>query len=307
VRKYTQNKVAESRLALPTTIAYAVVVWLLAGLVQDVLWLQFACFALAALLMVELNNINALIRIYSRMVSCSFIVMSCMLCFLFPSTSGAITAPLVVGSMISLFTGYQDKLSSKSSYYAFLLIGLASLAFVHILFFVPLIWLLMAFLLQCFSWRTWVASILGLLTPYWFGSCWWAWQQDFTFVFNHFMALGDFARPLDLSLLTVPQIVSLAVVMLFAVIGIVHYIRKYHDDKIRIRLIYGIFIWTDLAAALFLMLQPQHYDHLIRMMVINTAPLIGHFLALTRTRWTNMAFYAIVAIVLITTGFNLWM
>ena len=154
MRKFTQNKVAESRLALPTTIAYAVVVWLLAGLVQDALWLQFACFALAALLMVELNNINALIRIYSRMVSCSFLAMSCMLCSLFPSTSGAITAPLVVGSMISLFTGYQDKLSSKSSYYAFLLIGLASLAFVHILFFVPLIWLLMAFLLQCLSWRT---------------------------------------------------------------------------------------------------------------------------------------------------------
>ena len=203
--------------------------------------------------------------------------------------------------------GYQDKQAAKPSYYAFLLIGLASLTFVHILFFVPLIWLLMAFLLQCLSWRTWVASILGLLTPYWFGCCWWAWQQDFTFVFNHFMALGDFARPLDFSLLTVPQIISLAVVMLFAVIGIVHYIRKYHDDKIRIRLIYGIFIWTDLAAALFLVLQPQHYDHLIRMMVINTAPLIGHFLALTRTRWTNMAFFAIVAIVLITTGINLWM
>ena len=257
--------------------------------------------------MVELNNINALIRIYSRMVSCSFLAMSCMLCFLFPSTSGAITAPLIIGSMVSLFVGYQDKLAAKPSYYAFLLIGLASLTFVHILFFVPLIWLLMAFLLQCLSWRTWVASILGLLTPYWFGCCWWAWQQDFTFVFNHFMALGDFARPLDFSLLTVPQIISLAVVMLFAVIGIVHYIRKYHDDKIRIRLIYGIFIWTDLAAALFLVLQPQHYDHLIRMMVINTAPLIGHFLALTRTRWTNMAFYVIVSIVLITTGINLWM
>ena len=307
MRKYTQNKVAESRLALPTTIAYAVVVWLLAGLVQDAMWLQFGCFALAALLMVELNNINALIRIYSRMVSCSFLAMSCMLCFLFPSTSGAIMAPLVIGSMVSLFAGYQDKLAAKPSYYAFLLIGLASLAFVQILFFVPLIWLLMAFLLQCFSWRTWIASILGLLTPYWFGSCWWAWQQDFTFVFNHFMALGDFARPLDFSLLTLPQIVSLAVVMLFAVIGIVHYLRKYHDDKIRIRLIYGVFIWTNLTAALFLLLQPQHYDCLMRMMVINTAPLIGHFLALTRTRWTNMAFYVIVAIVLITTGINLWM
>jgi hypothetical protein len=109
VRKFTQNKVAGSRLALPTTIVYAVVVWLLAGLVQGGWWLQFGCFALAVFLMVELNNINALIRIYSRMVSCSFLVLSSMLCFLFPSTPGAITSPLVIGSMVSLFAGYQDK------------------------------------------------------------------------------------------------------------------------------------------------------------------------------------------------------
>ena len=307
MRKYIQNKVAESRLALPTTIVYAVIVWLLGGLIQSGWWLQFGCFALAAFLMVELNNINVLVRIYSRMVSCSFLVMSCMLCFLFPSTSGAIMTVMVIGSLMSLFASYQDQQAVKASYYSFLLMGLASMTFVHILFYLPLIWLVMAFLLQSFSWRTWSASILGLLTPYWFCLCWLAWQQDFTFLFSHFMVLGDFARPLDFSLLTIHQIVSLVVVVLFAVIGTIHFIRQHHDDKIRIRLLYHFFIWMDLATVLFLILQPQHYDYLMRILMINTAPLTGHFLALTHTRWTNMAFFAIVAIILFVTGFNLWM
>ena len=75
MKKYIQNKVAENRLALSVTIVYAVGVWLLSGFVQENWWIQFGCFALAAFLMLELNNVNALIRIYSRMVSCSFLAL----------------------------------------------------------------------------------------------------------------------------------------------------------------------------------------------------------------------------------------
>jgi hypothetical protein len=120
------------------------------------------------------------------------------------------------------------------------------------------------------------------------------------------MALGNFAKLFDFSLLTVNQLVTLAAVVLFAIIGIIHYIRQHHDDKIRIRLLYSFFIWTDLLTMLFLVLQPQHYDFLIRILVINTAPLLAHFVALTHTKLTNIAFFVIVTIILFVTGFNLW-
>ena len=86
--KRIQNKIAESRQTLPTALGYSAVVWLLAGMIQEGWWIQFPLFLLCAFLMMQLSNINLLIRIYSRMISVSFVVLSCAAAFLFPSIPG---------------------------------------------------------------------------------------------------------------------------------------------------------------------------------------------------------------------------
>jgi hypothetical protein len=45
---------------------------------------------------------------------------------------------------------------------------------------------------------------------------------------------------------------------------------------------------------------------LFRPAIILTSPLIGHFIALTNTKITNIAFYVILITALLLTGFNLW-
>lgn len=307
MKKFLQNKIAESKLALPLTVAYGVIVWLASGLIGGQWWIQFACFFLAAFLMMELNTIHALIRIYSRMVSCVFIIFLCMICFLFSSIPGAITQVCIIAAMTLLFNSYQDKTATGWTYYSFLMLGIASLAFVHILFFLPILWLVTLFQLQSLSWRTWTASLFGIVTPYWFWCCWLGWNEDFTPLIDHFVLLSEFSTPFGLSSLSEHHFVTLIFVVLMAFTGTIHYIRKHHDDKIRIRLLYGGFMWMCLITTAFILLQPQHYDVLIRILIINTAPLVGHFLALTHTRQTNIAFFVIVAATLIVTGYNLWM
>ena len=307
MKKYLQNKIAESKLALPLTIVYAGIVWLLSGFIGGQWWIQFFCFVLATFLMMELNTIHALIRIYSRMVSCVFIMLSCMICFLFPSIPGAITQVCFVAAIMLLFNSYQDKTSAGWTYYSFVMVGIASLSFVHILFYLPILWLVMIFQLQALSWRTWMASLLGIITPYWFWCCWLGWNEDFTPLFDHLLLLGNFSLPFDLSMFTTHHYITLIFTVLMAGIGTIHYIRKHHDDKIRIRLLYGAFMWMCLTTTCFIFLQPQHYDILIRILIINTAPLLGHFLALTRTRQTNIAFFVIIALTILITGYNLWM
>lgn len=293
-------------MALPTTVLFAVVVWLLSGLITEHRWIQFGCFALASYLMVELNNIHALIRIYSRMVSCIFLLLTCCACFLFPSIRGAIMQVCFIGAITVLFVSYQDKQAVGITYYAFLLLGLASIAFVQTVWFIPLLWLLMGTHLQSLSWRTWGASIFGMLTPYWFGILWLVWTEDFTLMANHFTQLGDISFQTGCSAMTVNQIAMFAFVMLLTVTGIVHHVRKHHDDKIRIRMIYGFFIWLNLAAAVFLLLQPQHYDKLMRIMIMSTAPLTAHFVALTSTKVTNVYCCVLAGITLLLTVYNLW-
>ena len=58
--KTFQNKIAVSRFSLPVTATLIAMIWVAVGLVQSDIWTELA-FALAStLLMVELNNRNAL-------------------------------------------------------------------------------------------------------------------------------------------------------------------------------------------------------------------------------------------------------
>ena len=185
--------------------------------------------------------------------------------------------------------------------------GIATLACAHMLFYVPILWLVMLTQLQSLSWRTWTASLLGVLTPYWCWCCWLGWEKDFTPLVDHLVPLGEFSLPFHFSSYTSHHLITLLFVVLMLIVGTIHYIRKHHDDNIRIRLLYGAFMWMSLLTIVLIVLQPQHYDVLIRILIINTAPLLGHFLALTHTRQTNIVFFVITAAVILITGYNLWM
>lgn len=306
--KRLQNKVAESRFTLPAAAIYGTVVWLASGLIQQQWWIQFACFALATYLMVELNNSNALIRIYSRSVAALFILLSCVACFLFPSMEGAITQVCMAASLLVLFRSYQDRMAAGSTFYGFLFLTIGSLAQVHLLWFIPFYWILMVFFIFSMSLRTFIASLLGIFLPYWCLLIWvvWRYGDEISPFADHFAPLGDFQFPVDYTALPLPLILTFVFVVALSITGVIHYLRTSFLDKIRIRQIYYSFIFLNAVAAFFLLVQPQLYDVTLRMMIIATSPLIAHFLSLTRTRFTNIAFFAILAVALILTVLNLW-
>lgn len=306
MKKFIQNQVAESKLAWPIAIIYATVVWFLAGLLNEGWWLQFVCFGLTTLLMAHLNNLNALIRIYSRMVTTSFLVLSCCACFLFPSLPDIFLPICFVAFYLLLFNSYQDKEATAWVYYAFLCIGLSSLVFPQICYYLPLLWLLTATQLQSLSWRTFLASLLGLVTPYWCYSCWLVWKNDFSSLANHFSVLYDFSVSESISSLDNGRLVTLLFLCMLFITGTIHFIRQQSADKIRIRQLFSIFIWTSLFTITWLCLQPQFYDTLLPILIINISPLAGHFIALTRTKITNVAFMVITAVALLITLYNLW-
>lgn len=306
MKKLIQNIVAGSRLTLPVTIAYTVVVWLLCGLIIQNLWVQFAGFCATSYLMMMLNNQNALIRIFSRLVSCAFLILSCAACFLILNIRGNLMQLFVVAAYLILFQSYQNKEAIGITYYSFLMLGLASLACPHILYFVPLIWLLTMTNLLSLSWRSWLASLLGLLTPYWFFCAWLVYQNDFSPLIYHFSPLFDFQFPIRHASLGTSVLMTCGLLAICTVIGTIHFIRKSTYDSIRIRLLYGFFIWMDLFAFAWLAFQPQHYDMLLRIIIINTAPLIAHFFALTSTKITNVTFLVLTGLTLLITAYNLW-
>lgn len=86
----------------------------------------------------------------------------------------------------------------------------------------------------------------------------------------------------------------------------IHFIRKSYLDKIRVRQLYYSFILLAYYSLLIILLLPDHEGLAIRVLIFVTSPLLGHFMALTNTKLTNIAFCILTVAILLLTGFNLW-
>lgn len=309
--KQLQNRIAESGFTLTVTSVFALGVWFLSGLIARQLWPQLALFAASVYLFVELSNQNALLRVRSRMVSSVFILLSCTACFLFPHFVSGIVQLCFIAALLLLFQTYQDEQAMGRSFYAFLCIGLSSTVYVHTLWYVPLVWILMAKQLQSLNWRTWLASVIGLLTPYWFSLLWFLtprhfdgrWTVDLTPLGEHFSQLADIhfeAPPFGIS-----HILVIVFTTILTVVGIVHFWRYSFEDKIRIRLLYGFFAAIAIFTLLFILVQPQHFQVFMPLFFVATSPLIAHVLTFTSSRLSNSLFFVAITVVVAIAVFNL--
>lgn len=305
--KRFQNRVAESRIALPVTGVYAFAVCALGGLFTEQLWVQFVLLAVSSFLMMELNNVNALIRIYSRMVSCSFLVLAVMSQYLVVDVRCGIVQACFIAFYLFLFSAYQDNRAMGRVFYAFLMLGIASTMFVQILFFVPLVWVLLCTNLMVRSFRAFVSSLFGLLVPYWFMVAYYLYIDDVDSLLDHFLQIAQFGPVLGWMDMPVSHILTAAYVAILAVVGMIHFRLNNYKDKIRTRMLFEIFSVLALAAIVFMILQPQHVDYLLALLIVSTSPMIGHYIALTNTFITNISFCVMLVVALIITCVNLWM
>lgn len=305
--KRFQNRVAESRIALPVTGVYAFAVCALGGLFTEQLWVQFVLLAVSSFLMMELNNVNALIRIYSRMVSCSFLVLAVMSQYFVVDVRCGIVQACFIAFYLFLFSAYQDNRAMGRVFYAFLMLGIASTMFVQILFFVPLVWVLLCTNLMVRSFRAFVSSLFGLLVPYWFMVAYYLYIDDVDSLLDHFLQIAQFGPVLGWMDMPVSHILTAAYVAILAVVGMIHFRLNNYKDKIRTRMLFEIFSVLALAAIVFMILQPQHIDYLLALLIVSTSPMIGHYIALTNTFITNISFYVMLVVALIITCVNLWM
>lgn len=303
--KRAQNRIAESRATLPWTAVICLLIWLVGGVITRGWWLQMGVAALAMLMMALLNNVNALIRIYSRMISCSFIVLMTMTAYLWPQLSAGMAALAVTTFYLLLFQTYQDKRAMGMIFYAYAMLGIGSIFWVQLLWLVPLFWILMATNILAFSGRTFFASILGLVLPYWFLGGYYFLTGQITMLGGHFADILNVGPLFALGLLDLHHFVTIGFVFLLGILGIVHFLRNSYKDKIRIRMYYEAFIVVELVLMAAIIVFPKMADPIMALLITTTAPLIGHFLALTHTKVTNITFFVILAIVAALTLYNI--
>ena len=266
-KKTFQNKVAASRYALPVTATLAALVWVAVGFLVANIWVQFAFTILSTLLMVELNNHNSLMRTYSRMVSCSFLVFITMTSLPTPSFKASIVTMCSIAFYLIIWNSYQDRRAAGWTFYAFFCVGLASMVFIQVGYFLPFLWLMMMVFTNSFSIRNFFASIIGLIMPYWFSAGYFAYTNNIDGLISHFAEFINYHDLFDYSQVTDHEVVNL----LFLII-----------------------------------LQPQHIKELSSIMIVNTAPLTAHFITYTKGKLANIVFISALVIMVLILLYNIF-
>ena len=195
MRKQLQNTIAESRWTLTVVSVLTTSVWAVVCLNNLSVIAPFLCMLFSTFLMMELNNSNALIRIYSRMVSCCYMLLTTMATFQFVSMRAASVVLCMVGFYTCIFRCYQDQRSPGWVFYAFLCMGFSSIVWVQTLYFVPIVWVLLATKLLAPSVRNYVSSLFGLLLPNLVAFGILLYRGEWQLAVQHFNELINFGTP----------------------------------------------------------------------------------------------------------------
>lgn len=148
----------------------------------------------------------------------------------------------------------------------------------------------------------------GLILPYWFMAGYFLYTEDFIRFIGHFRELILFQpihyenyRNLDFL-----QISTIGLVAVFTFIAAQHCIRTSFNDKIRTRMFLYLTLTQELLIALFMALQPVHFQVLLGLLVMNSAPILSHYFALTGSRFTRAVFVLFLFMFAALSFLNVW-
>lgn len=292
----------------PIAAMTSLLFWFVAWLEDNVTFLPFVLMIITGMLMMWVNHLFALIRIFSRMIASSFLVFTTAL-IIVPNLGGiqldaTFLQLCLIGFLILFFSCYQYQKAQGVILYAFLLIGIASLAFKQILFIVPLLWILTGYCMVTFSTKIWISSIFGVCLPY-------------LFLFTYYMMVGtpyeemtlmhnwDFCHAFSFKGIATSQIISFTATSLLSALGIGHLIHEGHKDKVRTRMMYQIFIAIATFSFIMALIQPVHIIQYTALQLIATSAMVGRFFAMTDSKRSNITFIAIVSLTYLLTIYNL--
>jgi len=222
----------------------------------------------------------------------------------FPLKSTTLGVFCLILAMYELFISYHEERAVSKAYNAALLIGIGSLLWVHLLWFMPLFWIGM-YNFRSLSPRTLAASIVGVGTVYWFLLGWCVWQNDYTVFTIPFASLLKM-RLLNLDNFTIVNWISILLIAFLTVTASVNIITHDYDDNLRSRQFLSFLILMAIWAFSLYFIYEQNSEEFLETACVPASILIAHFFTVGRKRILQWMFYAIVLIMVALLFYRIW-
>ena len=299
-----QIQVATGRFTLPVVVIVCLLLWGIS--LRE--WNELASMAIIGFIgyvMIETNTAFTLIRTRTSLPVSIYGWMATALFFLHPFEWINLIPLVFILSVFQLFRSYESSSPTNPIYHTFLFIGLGSLLFPQIIYFLPLFWGSMI-PFRAMNGRSFLASLIGIITPYWF-LFGYAFLYDKMELFLTPLQEMIHFYPLDYSQLSSAEILSWGMITLLLLISGIHYVQIAYMDNTRTRIYHSFLVFAGFWASIFSFLQPVHLHELMPIQLVCMAFLSGHLFSLTRNRFSGILFVVIFVAFILLMIYNLWM
>ncbi|TAJ13569.1 hypothetical protein DMA11_08380 [Marinilabiliaceae bacterium JC017] len=205
-------------------------------------------------------------------------------------------SPLLILALERLFTAAGQRRPMSYCFDAAFWLSTGTLFYAKGIFLIPFIWAVI-FILRMFSFRTFLASIIGLILPYFFAFCYYFWigkQVDyFAILMENFMSPVAF---FEHSIVSKAYNVIIIGIIIFSILSLV---RQMPTFKIITRKHYRIFIWL-IVICLLGSMTPYFSLEIISVMAIGGAVVLAQFFSsIQKNIWQEVFLIFLLVITLV--------
>lgn len=299
-----QTDIASGRFTLPVVILVCLLLW---G-ISIQFWNELISLGITTFigyLLIETNTAFSLIRTRTTMPVCIYWLIASALFFLHPFEWSNLIPLLFLLATYHLFRSYESSSSQVAIFHTFFFVSLGSIAFPQLLFIVPILWgSMLPF--RAMSGKSFLASFIGLVTPYWFLFGYAVYADEMP-LFLAPLQEAIHLYPIDFRHLTLSEIVSWVYITLLLMVSGFHYWQVAYMDKTRTRIYHSYLVIAGIWATLLSILQPIHINEWMSIQLICAAFLSGHLFTLTRNRFSSIFFVVTFVMFILLIIFNIWM
>jgi len=257
-----------------------------------------------SLLLIQGNNIFNIIRVRTTIHSSIYLLLVASMPALHCFSMGLLAIYIILFAFGILFKRFQNNLSQGMSFYQYMLISIASLIDIKFLLFIPILWI-GAIIFRAASFRSFVASLLGLLLPYWFAAGYLFLNNQIQLLYRPFIQLFNWSG-FNWQFTPWP-ILSILLLLLLFILGTFHTLANNYEDKIQTRTYLHYIIIVGIVLYLILLFWPLYHISLLPFGCICCSYIFGHFLAVTNKKISSFIMTLSLFSIAILTTYNLWM
>ena len=260
--------------------------------------------ALTAFIIQRINDIEMLIRERTRLVFMLFFLLSSTNIGIIPFSNITIVLLCLVLVIYELFKTFQLPEAKGKLFNIGVYIGVAGLFMPQTLWFILLAWIGM-YQLQSLNYRSFMASLFGVLTVFWLMLTWCVWKHDYSMFTMLFSSLTDFQLFSIFRSFRYTHI-GFAFIVILTVPVFINIKMNVINNRLRVRQMLSFLLNMSAWTFVLICIYDGSVDAFLSILYIPLAVLMAYFFENLRKPFHFLLYYFLLVISVVSFIFRIW-